>query len=485
MTKKNITLAVGFIIAAIFFGIYVDFRRGSVEKNYIAQITESSNSIENLAKEYLAGTDKSTFSSYQMRSLLSSVIETYPETMLAAISDSNYKIKEVNRTKFVTEQIFSNFQSEYSSGAIAVPNSQTPVSRDYHYKRDGKELSSVMYIFVKDIGQYKFAIAYPFVLDAKVLTRLGLEIFLIIILVVIISSFVYMSLSKKYPDREPGQRRRQAGQETRNDNAALNKPFDLSSGDDMSAIIAGIAEKSGASSIFLYSKDNSSAMSSIYGQNNGSVVEPNKVLGESIVKELSRASAFLTNKAATLILPIKDKGTLTAALELKREQPFSRIDIRQIKTLSQGLIGKIPARETLRSSGSYKDALVELTEKYHLSGSDFSVVFISCFDEMGALNHTQRDIALQFILPEIKKYIGQNDKIFEYDEYIALLMEDTGSSFAKLTAQKIKEILSKFRFKVDERQARLVKPVFSIASTDSGMPPEKLTAHALKGIAQK
>ena len=491
MTKKNITLTFGFITAAIFLGIYIFFRKDFVEKNYIAKITKSSASVENLAKKYLLSTGKTTLLPYQIRSLLTSITETYPDTALVAISGSDYKIKEVNRTMFVTDQIFFIFQKEYSSGDITVPDNQTPVFKVYNYKHENKDISSGMYIFVKDIGQYKIAVAYPFVLDAKTLTRLGLEIFLIIILVVIISSFVYILLGPKESDKDFGQERRQARQETRSDSPAFDKASTLlngkkSGGDEISAIIADIAEKSGASSVFLYSKDNENAMTSIYGDDGDGIAEPSKTLDESIIKELSRASAFLTNKATILILPLKNNGALTAALELKKNQPFNRADIRQLKALSQRLIEKIPVRETQPlDTDSYKEALRELIEKYHLNGNDFSIVFISCFGEMGVLSDTQKKLALQFILPEIKKYIGRNDKIFEYKEYIALLMEDASSSLAKLTTQKINEILSKLRFKVDEQYSRLVKPSFSIASTDSGMPPEKLTAYALKGISQK
>ena len=494
MTKKTITLIAGFIIAAVFLGIYVFFRKDFVEKNYIAKITESSTSIGNLTEEYLLSSGKKDIPPYEMRSLLASIIDAYPDAAFAAISGSDYKIKEVNRKSFVSDEVFSDFQNEYSSGTIIPPDEQTPVFKVYNYRHEGKEISSGMYIFVKDIGQYKLAVAYPFVLDIKALTRLALEIFLIIILVVIISSFIYILLGKKDQDQYHRQERRQPPENARgayNDNVVSNKLSGLSNAaHEMSSIITDIVEKSGASSVFLYSINTAGVMTSIYGEDNGSAVKPGKILNESIVKELPSASAFLTDKATTLILPLKNEGKLAAALELKKEHPpFNRTDIRQLKALAQGLIGKIPLQAdkpaALFDAGSYKEALQELIDKYSSNGNDFSIVLISCFAEMGSLSRTQRDLVLQFILPEIKKYIGRNDKIFEYGEYIALLMEDATSSLAKLTTQKINEILSKLRFKVDDRYSRLVKPVFSIASTDSGMPPERLTAYALEGINSK
>ena len=498
MTKKNITLTAGIVMAAVFLGIYVFLRKDFVEKNYIAKISASSASIENLVKEYLQSTGKADIPPYQMRSLLASIIEAYPDTALAAISGSDYKIKEVNQKSFVNDQVASDFQSEYSSGAITPPDDKTPVFKVYTYKHENKEMSSGMYIFVKDVGQYKIAIAYPFVLDIKALTRLALEIILIIISVVIISSFIYILLGKREQDddfrQETGQSFWQAAPESANniydDYAAFSEPSDPpGSVNEIPAIIDDIIEKSGASSIFLYAKNNANAMASIYGKNNGGIAKSGKILSESIVKELAPAAAFLTDKSTTLILPLKKKGDIVAALELKKDLPFNRADIRHLKALSQRLIEKIPVPEKepepAYSSGLNKDALQKLIEKYRTGGNDFSIVFISCFAEMGDLDHTQRDLALQFIMPEIKKYIGRNDKIFKHGEYIALLMEDAGSSIARLTTQKISEILSKLRFKVDERHSLLAKPVFSIASTDDGIPPEKLAAHALKGMNPK
>jgi len=496
MTKKNIAFTVGFITAAVFLGIYVFFRKDFIEKNYIAKITKSSASIENLIGNYLAGSAKTPIQPYQIRSLLSSIIKAYPDTALAAISGGDDKIKEVNRTAYVNDQVFSDFQSDYSSGVIAPPNNQTPVSKVYSYEQGGKQATLCIYVFVKNIGQYKFVIAYPFVLDIRLLVRVGIEIFLIIILAVIISSFVYILLNKKRsdPDNDFYQERRQSPSQdlyenTGNacsDNVAPGAPPPTgSNGNEISAIIADIAGKSGASSVFLYGRNSNNVMASIYGEDNIGIARGGKVLDESIVKELSQASAFLTNKSATLILPLKNNGKLAAAIELKKDRPFNRAEIKQLKALSQRLIEKIPVQEIPDGIDSYEEAFKELVEKYRSSGNDFSIVFISCFNEMGELSHTQKELAMQFILPEIKKYTGRSDKIFEYKEYIALLMENAGSSIAKLTTQRIDEILSKLRFKVDERYSRLVKPVFTVVSTDNGIPPEKLTAHALREINQK
>ena len=537
MNKKHTAILSGVIITIILMSVYIFFRRDYVETNFIEKISGSLEAIETYIKGYKQDNlETAVQQSVDMRSALASITDRFPNVAIVAIADENNNIIEISRNYGLLESnsVFNAFQSDFNSGQIAPTNPDTPFFKNYEFSYNDKQYASSLYIFVRDMGNYKLTVVFPYVLDKRVLLRLAIEIFLIIIIIIIASSLLYISgniqheaddneryrSQRKQDIREP-QMRSQPIREQQTVSYEAEEEFDdyilessiknqqVSKKDysDLTDLLADILTKTHGSeaAVYIPKEGAFTKVCEVEDEHNSGIglvkhTRPERI-ERVIEQELCESTAFLAKEGQRLLLPVKKDNILHGIVEIKRTDKFIGSEVRDIRQAIKLLSVKIlefAKFENLAYDNSntgtadtierknmtfYNKKLDSLKRSYYSHEIDFSVLFLSFFEGLGRLTPYQKEQALSFLVPEIKKYINPKDTICDYDNYIAILMEDAGSAYAEITGDRITEALSKFRFKVKNDDGALpVTTQYATASTDMGISPEDLTSTAIRDL---
>ena len=540
MSKKHTAILSGVIITIILMSVYIFFRRDYVETNFIEKISGSLEAIETYMKGYKQDNlETAVQQSVDMRSALASITDRFPNVAIVAIADKNNNIIEISRNYSLLESnsVYNAFQSDFNSGQIAPTNPDAPFFKNYEFSYNDKQYASSLYIFVRDMDNYKLTVVFPYVLDKRVLLRLAIEIFLIIIIIIIASSLLYISgniqheaedyeRNEKYRSqrkqnvREP-QMRSQPIREQQTIVHEVEEEFDdyilessikdqqVSKKDysDLTDLLADILTKTHASeaAVYIPKEGAFTKVCEVEDEHNSGIglvkhTRPERI-ERAIEQELRESTAFLAKEGQRLLLPVKKDNILHGIVEIKRTDKFIGSEVRDIRQAIKLLSVKILefakfenlAYNDTNSSNTdtverknmtfYNKKLENLKRSYYSHEIDFSVLFLSFFEGLGRLTPYQKEQALSFLVPEIKKYINPKDTICDYDNYVAILMEDAGSAYAEITGDRITEALSKFRFKVKNDDSALpVTTQYATASTDMGISPEDLTSTAIRDL---
>lgn len=522
MKKKATVVLSGIVITVILMAVYIYFRRDFIETNFIEKITGSAEAIEGFVKEYKRDFSEVPRETANIRAMLIALTEHFPNVGAAIIADKDYHILEMSRNYTILESntVFNSFQADFTAQKIAPTTPNAPLLKIYEYSYGGKQYSSDLYVFVKDIDNYKLSIVYPFTLDKRILLRLAVELFLVIIIITIATSLLYISsnMRKRIPDDSSHE------DVSKNEDEFLSpkEEFDdyefesvpngilIDENDNdvstLNNLLYVIMTESGGSNAAIFIQQNGlfTKVCEVDTEYDSGIDLPKQHVYEtiefSLEQEIRNSTAFLSNEGQQVLLSLKKDGELYAIIEIKRDMPFNSDDIRAIRQtikefsteifdfVHSGKFDSYAKQEDIneQSNTDYYIKLNELKKAYLANGIDFSVLFISCFDKMEPLTDYQREQAYAFIIPEIQKYINPQEIICEYDNYLAILMKDAGSSYAEITGERIDEALSKFRLKLKNNDDSVpIRAVFAVASTDMGLSPDDLTSEAERNLRKK
>jgi GGDEF domain-containing protein len=191
-----------------------------------------------------------------------------------------------------------------------------------------------------------------------------------------------------------------------------------------------------------------------------------------------------------VLVPLKRESSLLGLLILERGTVFSGSEISHIKSRLESITSDISdylvintvminSATGLYSKAYYEVKYNELLRRHNAEGTDFSVLFISFFEETLSLSEEQRTSLFRIVAPTIKEYLNNSDTLCLYNDMIAIILPFTDSGKTGILADELSGTLSRYRIKIDSGHMVTMKPACGYASTDSAPSPQGLTDLAL------
>lgn len=498
MKTKHKIIFSWLILMAVFVFIYITFRSGAIEKDYLqslARVTENAATVlESMEKgKPLEQKNLKVFLNRVYRSA---------ETALVAVADREKRVLMAGKNE---KYIRSDEAYDTLIGGFTRDEFKKRKDRNYFVRYFHEEK---FYIFERDLPDGTLFIVYPFQPGRKILTQMALELLLIIIASVILISLFYILLRSKGVIRDdlPYRVISLDGKKTPlpKDGGAVAQKVDGLAAEPIREYVYGLfralssAYAPGTVSMYLVSRKGAGLEKAYELRGNAFLridsaqFETMDIRGE-IGEELKRSALLLLDSGRKIILPVLHRNSLLAALSLTRERAFRGPEIGEIRArleetgrqLSEFLLlGDILID---RESGLYSKSYFTLKydERRKLAaagGGRFAVILFSLLEREAGLDEEQKTVLFKSIAPKVLGHLGTGDTLSRFDDDLALLIADADAGEAEKTGRKILEELSRVRIRMDRKTTVTLRPCAGLALSQGSAENEDLTAAARKNM---
>ncbi len=197
MAKKLRIVIPALVVMGVSVFLYIAFRIQAIEKNLLRPALKQSYRL------VLAPLAKNKDLDWNDREILTNAVkditEKHPELALIAIADFNYQMKiSIKNDRYVESvRLLDSIIHNFMNGRFNKPRERQPVTAYYDIETGGKEKQLKFYLFSTALNEHFILVGYPYRLGTRLVTRVGLEISLIAILIVIASVLIYIRSNKE------------------------------------------------------------------------------------------------------------------------------------------------------------------------------------------------------------------------------------------------------------------------------------------------
>jgi hypothetical protein len=521
MRSKIRDIAIFTIILVSILSPYYIFRSVSVEKKYKEGITSKAEMIKPAAEMF---NREQAPDPNRIKRVFNEIMAKEPSTAALALIDKydNLKYLIKNDRLIISGTVVDSLLSDIKEKNFISDNNSELFVRNY---KDGRGGSEKFYITPYISGEGKTFAVFAFSLERRVLTRLALEVLLLVSLAFLLTGIVLNILRKKGftedvnvrtivlgakkiqsetpepdvktkkasgskihgavqieendlspiigtgTDRNSSEMLRRSNPETESAVNALNaRIFDL---------FKQIHRELKPESIALYIKKMEGRLSKSYELKEKTFLRIDSSLFDNIkiseIENVKKPGASIIDNGRVIRIPLIDDESLLGLIEIRLKDTADSLDLGRLQTgvkdiskdIKEFLVinNVIVDRETGFYSASYFH--MKLAEQIYSAqkiDTHFNLLIIDIFRNVN-IDKEQKNTVLKIIFPVIKKSAGETLELFIQNGKIAIILPETEQKEAENIELAVSKDISKFRIKLSDDNNIRLKPVSAIINS--------------------
>lgn len=521
MRSKIRDISIFTIILVSVLSPYYIFRSESVEKKYKEGIISKAEMIKPAAemfnRELSPGPDK-------VKRVFNEIMAKEPSTAALALTDKSDNLKYLikNDRLIISGTVVDALLSDIKEKNFSSGNNSEPFVRNY---KDGRGGSEKFYITPYISGTGKTFAVFAFTLERRVLTRLALEVLLLISLTFLLTGIILNILRKKGITEDVHVRtivlgaKKNRDEKTQPDLKNRKTSGSKISGaeqideNDLSPIIGTGTDRSSSEmirksnpetesavnalnsrifdlfkqihrelkpeSIALYMKKMEGRLSKSYELKEKTFLRIDSSLFDNIkiseIDNVKRSGASIIDNGRVIRIPLIDDESLLGLIEIRLKDTAASLDLGRLQTevkdiskdIKEFLVinNVIVDRETGFYSASYFH--MKLAEQIYSAqkiGTQFNLLLIDIFRNVN-IDKEQKNTVLKIIFPVIKRSAGETLELFIQNGKIAVILPETDQKEAENIELAVSKDISKFRIKLSDEKTIRLKPVSAIMNS--------------------
>ena len=480
MTAKTKIIFLGFAVAIAFLLAYFFIRPGMIEKSYIGTVTSTTNNIGWL----LNGFEKEKpLKDRDIAKFKKNIESRFGKVHFLAIADSDRKI--LNRELLdSSNELYFSIITNFEEGKVL----KNPGMIVRHHNQQK------YYIISKDINGGYIVTVFPFTLTRKTYIKLALEVFLVLLIAILVTTILYVMFYKKGRIKDDATYRvvdvgapAKPAPVVKDEQKAAQELSNFAS-ETLSTYVYDLFRFLSTSyspdlvSLYIMSRDTES-MAKSYEMRGHSFLKIDSDNFDSIAvsnevgMELKNGSTLVLDNGNRAILPVMFRNSLLGALVLHRGIPFKGPEITDIKSqlatisrfLSEYIFFNDVAidEETGLYSRVYFNLKLREQKKRSASGSSYTVMMISQIGDDTFLDDEQHGELIRSTAMKIAGQLREDDILCRIENYIAALLPDISLDESIERAELITAALNSAKIKMLKNLK--ITPVIhiGIASTEN------------------
>ena len=495
MSIKGKVIAVGAVLLAVCMFLYFTVRFKYVERDYISTLVRTTNSI---VREYQAMRMRPArgkkLSSGDLSDFLKRTHKKHTNVALLAITDSGLSIRlsSKNDRYIKSTDLFEALLKDFTQEKFNISRNKPYVVRYYDDRSGGRVEQLKFYIFITRISGYRLLVVYPYSVEKKMLVRTALELALITVFIVLILAALYISMATKLVrESRPRSYAIDLGLEKssalRSDKTILRETTNVAS-DALSGYIHDLFKK-------INKTYNTDTLSLYIFHSSGRLVKTMEFKGKAFLKidsisfdtieidneagrELRNGATMVLDDGRKIVIPLKYRDSFLGTVNMVRQKGLEGREIREIKSSMKGILKNIHDYITVNDVMSDADTGLHSKIYFNLKynecmrswkhrGKDFSVIVLMLFDKIEQIDVNEKNSIIKLVAPSISDIIKNDGVICRYEEYLAILLNDSNLRRAKRIAREIRNSLMKYRIRVNAESVVQILPSIGISSTDT------------------
>jgi GGDEF domain-containing protein len=535
MTSRIRNISIFIIIAVITLVPYYLLRSRNIEKQYLNGVKEKTEMIKS-AVDMLAGEESPD--AEKVKKVFNEIVINEPATAALIFTDRfdrlKYLIKNDSlvRSGMVVDHIIKDIKEK----KFIKDTGTGPFIKNYGDGKDGNNKFIVSPVTTKD--QKAFAV-YAFKLDYKTMTRLGLEVLLIMSFCFMITGVILSLLIKKgitedvnirtivlgakkdqAADEEPGKSSRKAGVQkadqvevneltpllgtggnrnrnemARKDNIKTEAAAD-SLNDRIFELFRKIHRELRPETIALYIKKMEGRLSKSYELREKAFLRIDSSLFDNIkiseIENIKISGAHIIDDGKVIRIPLIDDESLLGLIEIRLRDSVSALDLgklhAEVKDTARDIREFLVINNVIvdRETGFYSESYfnMKLAEQIYSAqkiNTDFFLILIDIFSGRN-VTHEQRKTVLKIIYPVIKKSSGEAHELFLYRDRIAMILAGATLKQAEEMELAVARDIAKFRIKLSHDTVIKIQPVVIVKNSRDSENIKEILAETVSAL---
>jgi GGDEF domain-containing protein len=513
MTTKFKVVTAGAVFLALSIFLYFSVRFKYVERDFIASLVAKTNRIvsEYHAMEERLALEKKAPSQVDLSEFLASIHKKNRDIALMAITDPglNVRLSSKNDQFIRSSELFETILKDFTQDAFKISRENPYVVRYYDEKTTRGVEQLKFYIFINRAGVYRFLIVYPYLFGGKLFVRTALEVALVVMSIIIIFAALYIALMKKRLPAETDDRHTielslEDRPVSRGDGAVSRDASSIAS-DTLSGYVRDlfikISRAYGADSLSLY----------IFHQS-GRLIKTMELIGNTFLRidsvsfdtidvdneagrEMRNGATMVMEDGRKIILPLVHNNSFIGCVTMIKRSGAQGSEIRELKSAMGGILKNIHdyivVNDVMTDPGTGLYSKLYFNLKYDEcrkswanSGKVFSVMVIKPFDDAEHINDIEKNTAIKLIAPSIADSIKHDGIICRYDDYVAVILNDTSLRKARGMARDIQGSLSRYCIKINTGTTVRVASLIGLSSIDTADQGQDCIGIAIRQLNQ-
>jgi GGDEF domain-containing protein len=512
MSVKGKAIAVGAVLLTACMFLYFTVRFKYVERDYISTLIRTTNSIVQEYQSMRVRPARGTkLSADDLSDFLKRTHKIHANVALLAVTDSGLSIRlsSKNDRYIKSADMFEAILKDFTQEKFNISRNNPYTVRYYDDTSSGRAEQLKFYIFISRISGYRLLVVYPYTFDKKMIARTALELALIAAFIVLISAALYILMAKK-PAREDRPRAHiidlnlENRSAERGDRTVSRETSNVAS-DALSGYIHDLFKK--------INKSYTTETLSLYiFHSSGRLVKTMEHKGKVFLKidstsfdtididneagrELRGGATMVLDDGRKIVIPLKYRDSFLGTVNMVRQNGFAGREIREIKSSIKGIVKNIhdyiTVNDVMTDTDTGLHSKIYFNLKYNEcmrswknKGRDFSVIVLLLFDKIEQFGVNEKNSVIKLVVPTISDIIKNDGFICRYEEYLAILLNDSTARRAKRIATDIRNSLMKYRIRINPESVVQIVPSIGISSTDAAqaVDDEDLAARAIRQI---
>ncbi len=511
MSLKIKVIAAGAVFLVIGLFLYFILRFPQVEKERLASLVRTTNSIVGAYREMerrLADENRVPAPG-DLSGFLESAHRKYRVVALMAITDKTLSVRlsSKNDRYIRTVDLFEAILKDFTQDRFNIAKENPYLVRYYDEKTARGVEQLRFYIFLTRIGGYRLLVVYPHAVGGTVLTRSALEVSLLILSVIIITAAAYIVASKRSAPRgrDDGpiiDLDHQGGSLPSGDAARPNETANVLS-DGLSGYVRDLFNAINASC-------DTDAISLYIFHSSGKLVKTMELAGHTFLRidsvtfdtidvdneagrELRGGASMILEEGRTIIMPLVYNEAFLGAVKMTRRDVFQGGQLRDAKSAVTGVLKSIhdyiTVNDVMTDAGTGLHGKIycklkynECVKAWNARGRDFSILYIQLGDAFERLGDAEKSGIIKLIAPAAAEIIGNDGYLCRHDDCLAVIMPDIDAGKAKAVERLIQNSLDTFRIKTADGTIVKMESRIGRGSTDAAGPGEDPAALAMEQV---
>ena len=495
MSLKSKLLLPSLIVILLGSYLYFSYKTTGIEQKYNQNLLHLSHNLRDLYQK---------LGEIKPKDLLTYLEEIKKDASLAsliAIADNNFIIKSTtkNQDKPLPEELDFQIIGDLAKGEFK-PDQQKLYTR---YYSNHEEKKSKFNIYVAPTTNNEIiCIAYPYKMNRKEITKIALEILVLITILVILATLIYIKISRQEKPKIIKKKKEivnlDINQKTvaENDNLVSQETSNIATeslNNYVLTLFKTITNNFSPKTISLYLRNYNDKLTKSYELKGQSFI---KIQADNfdcldITKESYQTS--LTDDDSQIGLPIIFNKALVGRLVLLKNSPFTTDEIKEIKNELEIIAKQINNYLTIddllldKDTGLYSKIHFELkyNEQVRLAENtdhDFSLIFIKMTEPKTSLEKKEINTIIKLISATITEHLKGDDYLCLYDNYLAIILPRVKGDEALAISNSLRITLTKYRIKINPEKILPITPSFGIASTTTTVNKSQILTTALNNL---
>ncbi len=496
--KRKIAIT-GIIISTILILVYVSLRSGMIEEEYVKILLAQN---EKIAVNLSAFDKSKPLHEKNLSSFLDSTRNRYPFMALFALTDPNGRLLISGKNDlYLEKEQYDQVIQKFSAGEFK-PYPKSPYLIRYFNQVK-------YYLFVRELPEGKMLIVFPYTLRGKLLIKLMLELFLLLVLAVIFTTAVYLYLRRTGRITETGPVRIIEAGKPEPPKAPV--PVTVPDATSVQAeellraktveLFGYISSRYKTSSVSLYTmREGTDVLSKMYEMKGETFLKIESPafdrldIASDIKEELSRSSTMVLERGKRIVIPVLHRGILLATVALNRESLITGNEIDDIARYTRDLAVPLSAYLFLeemaadRVTGLFSETYLQLKhdmlmEESRKGGKGFAIVAVMPFYPGSLPDDTHVNSVLKAVSREIKPYLPGGAQAARYGDNIIIILAETSSAQAGELKRKLERRLTRMKVKVAFNTYIEIQPSIGVSSSDTSHGDPDLITGSLRDRA--